>query len=145
MTDKEMSTAFYKIEEHTADLAIRLEADDLKTLFTNAGRALFDLMIGLDRIEEQTSVSFDINGENNEELLVNYLTELLYHFEVDGLIFARFELEWNGSKEIHVNAFGEPHQPDNHGFDTAIKAVTYHQLRVYQNKGRWHAFVIFDV
>jgi SHS2 domain-containing protein len=40
---------------------------------------------------------------------------------------------------------GERLDYDRHEFETEIKAVTYHQLTVRQENGRWSARVIFDV
>jgi SHS2 domain-containing protein len=40
---------------------------------------------------------------------------------------------------------GEPFQEGVHVIKTGVKAVTYHQIEVRQENGRWRAQIIFDL
>ena len=52
-------TKNYKTFDHTADLGIEVYGKDQRELFVNAGRALFDLITDLDKIEAKTSLSLN--------------------------------------------------------------------------------------
>jgi SHS2 domain-containing protein len=52
---------------HTADAGLRVEAADLETLFAEAGRGLFSLIVSnLDDVEPRTTKEFVIDGDDVE-------------------------------------------------------------------------------
>ena len=70
----------YEIFEHTADLGIRVRAGDEDELFADAARGLFSVMVAnLDAVRPLEEVRIQLVGENLEELLHDWLAELLYH------------------------------------------------------------------
>ena len=68
----------YKTFDHTADLGIEVYGEDQNQLFSNAGFALFDLIAEADTIEVKTSLDLTVEEMNLEDLMVNWLRELLY-------------------------------------------------------------------
>ena len=136
--------AFREIE-HTADLGIEVEAADLAGLFTSAGEALFSLIADPASIEERQSLTLSAGGDGPEELLHAWLCELLAQFNVSGFVAKRCEVRSITNDHIDGIIRGERLDLTRHGFHTEIKGVTYHDFRVWQENGVWHARVIFDV
>ena len=135
----------YEIFDHTADLGLRIRADDLPQLFEDAGRALFStIVVNLDGVRPVEEVTFEIEAERCDELLRDWLAELLYVFHVRHLLFSRFEVHIEENK-VHGTARGEPLDPARHTIDTEIKAVTYHGLKVERDEAGWVAEVIVDI
>jgi SHS2 domain-containing protein len=131
--------------EHTADLAIEVEADTPAELFWCAGRALFSLMVSLDDVEVHEEVTEEVQAESWEDLLHDWLARLLSRFLQTGFIAARIALDEIDKTHVRARLMGEKLDYDRHNFETEIKAVTYHQLSVACENGHWHARVIFDV
>ena len=135
----------YELLDHTGDLGMRVWAANIKEIFQEAARALFDIITDLDKVEVRITREVTVQGPGREELLVAWLSELLYLYEVEGLLFCDFELTEIDERGAKGMAMGEEFQEDRHAIRTSIKAVTYHQLEITEKDGRWQAQVIFDI
>jgi len=92
---------------------------------------------------EETVVLF---ADAADDLLHDWLAELLYLFEVHGLLSCSFRVDPISATSLTARVRGETFDPDRHPIDSAVKAVTRHRLSVQEGKdGRWKATVIFDV
>jgi SHS2 domain-containing protein len=138
-------TPMYEIFEHTADLGLRIRADDLGRLFAEAGCALFSVIAAdLGAVRAVDEVRFRIEGAERDELLRDWLAELLYTFHARRLLLAQFEVRVDDAG-LTATARGEPIDLGRHGIDTEVKAVTYHGLKVQQDQSGWLAEVILDI
>jgi SHS2 domain-containing protein len=63
----------------------------------------------------------------------------------EGFIAAQITIEEVDATRIRARLAGEKLDYERHGFETEMKAVTYHQLSVTCENGCWQARVIFDV
>ena len=140
-----MAEPLFREIEHTADIGIELEADTVAELFRRAGLALFSLMVSLDGVEPREEREEFVHAEGWEDLLHDWLSRLLHSFLQDGFIAARITIEEIDSTHVRARLAGEKLDYGRHNFETEIKAVTYHQLALTCEKGRWQARVIFDV
>jgi SHS2 domain-containing protein len=135
----------YELVDHTADLGIRVWADDIKGLFEEAARAFFDIITDLTKVEAHLQRKVSVRGSSLEEMMVAWLSELLYLHEVEGLLFCDFRLTEIDEGKIRGLARGEEFDEGRHPIKTEVKAVTYHQLEIKEKDGRWQAQVIFDI
>ena len=135
----------YETFDHTADLGIRIFGRSYEEVMTNAAYALFDLLTDLDRVQEAFAYSICVEAADPGELLVCWLSELLFLFESQGTLFKRFQFSHLSQRSLQAVAHGEIFTPSRHEFKTEIKAVTYHQAVVRENDGRWEGRVIFDI
>ena len=144
--------------DHTADLGFEFEAAEPADLFKLAGEAFYGLIADAAGIEAKEDIEVSAAAENWEELLHAWLCELLAQFNLKGFIGKQCDIAamegvgCPGSKtpdplSVRVEAIvkGEALDLKRHKFHTEIKGVTYHGFRVWQEKGIWHARVIFDV
>jgi SHS2 domain-containing protein len=131
--------------DHTADIGIIVYGEDLKSLFENAGEALFHLITDQKKVRLRTERKIEIGGESLERLMVDWLSGLLYLHDVENLLFKRFKVESVGEDGLKAKAKGEFFQEGVHVIKTGVKAVTYHQLEVRQEKKVWRARIIFDL
>jgi SHS2 domain-containing protein len=135
----------FEILDHTADIGIIVHGENLKALFENAGEAFFHLITDLRKVRRRTERRIDIGGESLDRLMVDWLSELLYLHDVENLLFKGFKVESVGEDGLRGIVKGEPFQEGVHVIKTGVKAVTYHQIEVRQENGRWRAQVIFDL
>jgi SHS2 domain-containing protein len=137
--------ATYREIEHTADVGIEVTADNLPALFASAGEALYALIVDPATINRHTNISISATGNDPEELLHAWLCELLALFNVQGFVGKHCEIAQIGNSQVHGQVSGEKLDLERHSFHTEIKGVTYHDFKVWQEDGKWHARVIFDV
>lgn len=131
--------------EHTADLGIEAEGEDPAELFIAAAEGLYALIADPAEIEPRQAISVAATGDGWEELLQAWLSELLAQFNLGGFIGKQCAITRIERDAVAARLEGEPLDLKRHRFHTEIKAVTYHDLTVWQDGGRWRARVIFDV
>ena len=135
----------YELVDHTADLGIRVWADDVTGLFKEAAKALFDIITDLTKVEAHVKREIVVQGSGQEELMVAWLNELLYLHEVERLLLCDFSIVEIDEGRVTGVANGEEFDEARHSVKTEVKAVTYHQLEIKEHGGRWQAQVIFDI
>ena len=136
----------YREIEHTADVGLELEAPDLKAAFELAAASMFDLMCDLDSVGDDVRRTVRIRARDGdlENMMVRWLTELLYVFESERLLLSGFDIVKLEDGDIEAEVAGEQFDPGLHAVKLEIKAATYHELAVDQVEGVWHVRVIFD-
>ena len=84
----------YEIFEHTADVGIRIRADDVDELFADAARGLFSLLVtNPDFVQATEETTFRLRADNVEDLLHDWLSELVYAFYVRRLVLEDFHVQ----------------------------------------------------
>jgi SHS2 domain-containing protein len=138
-------TMGYKLLDHTGDIGIMVWADDVKGLFAEAARALFDIITDRKKVAARLKREVSVQGAGREELMVAWLNELLYIHEVKDLLFTDFAVSEITPGSLKGVARGEKFREGHHHIKTAVKAVTYHLLEVKEKDGRWQAQIIIDI
>jgi SHS2 domain-containing protein len=131
--------------EHTADLAIEMTGATFPALLAVSGEALFSLIADRENIDMRDEIVVSASGDGPEELLHAWLCELLAQFNIRGFIGRSCAIDQITADRVDVRIRGEKLDLTRHGFRTEIKGVTYHDFRVWQQNGLWHARIIFDV
>jgi SHS2 domain-containing protein len=135
----------FEIFEHTADIGLRIRATDRPTLFAEAAKGLFSLLTANpDAIRCVQAVDFAIPGQEDDYLLFDWLSELLFTFETKRLLFARFDVQLDETG-LRAACHGEPIDVNRHEMDHEVKAITYHELKVEHAGHDWLAEVIVDI
>jgi SHS2 domain-containing protein len=135
----------YETFEHTADLGLRVKAADLPTLFAEAGRGLTSIIVAnLEEVRPVRAVNIALPSAPLDELLFDWLAEILYAFESERLLLTEFKasIDNTGLKAV---ARGEPVDESRHRLEHEIKAITYHGLKVEQTPDGFLAEVIVDI
>lgn len=139
----------YEYLEHTADIKFLAYGKNLEEVFENAALAMFNVMIDTQKVLGETEREIVLKSSDLEFLLVDWLSELLYIFEVDEIVFREFRvekvMEEDGEYSITAQALGEKYYPESHPFETEIKAVTYNQLEIVKTTDGWKAQVVVDI
>ena len=131
--------------EHTADLGLRVRAPDLDMLFAEAAAALFAAVVeDPATVQPLQRLDVELAGDDRAFLLVDWLKELLYHFDAEHLLLSRFEVHVTDAG-LTGTAWGERLAPARHVLSHEVKAITYHGLRVEPTADGWLAEVIVDI
>ncbi len=135
----------FEVLDYTADVRLKAYGTTLKEVFENAATGMFSLITDLNNIKPVLYDEVFVEAEDRESLLVEWLNELLYRFEVKYRVYKRFEiLEWDEEHRLRARAYGEPLDLGRHEIKTQIKACGCQMLKVEHNDV-WSAQVIFDV
>ena len=138
----------FEFLDHTADLGIRVYGKDMTKLFQNAARALFQCIGNTDRACVHQWIDLELTGMDKEDLMVNWLRELLYLFQVKELFLSRFQIRELTENTLKARVGGETMDVQRHDIVREIKAATYHGIRVEKvplPHEHWEAEIIFDV
>ena len=134
----------FEIVNHTADVGIIAYGADINQAFANAARALFSLITELDSVEEVVYRDIELTASDEESLLVQWLNELIYLFDVENIIFKRFDIIKLGNTRLKARSYGEKVDSSKHKLKTGVKAATYHMLKVDRGDG-CKVQVLFDI
>ena len=135
----------YRLFDHTADLGMEFFGGSREELFVSAGAGIFDVIADINRIKTEKTFQINVEGLDLEDLLVNWLRELLYLHQVKRMLLSEFHITEMDAVHLKGEVRGEPIDVKRHEIKKEVKAATYHNIEVIENKGRWTARVIFDV
>ncbi len=137
----------YAIEEidHTADIGLRICASSLPELFRAAAEGMFNLILDPDLHSPATETkAVHLRSDSPENLLREWLAELLYLHATRKMVFARFDIESVSGTALEATALGFRMSDEQTAAATEIKAVTYHALTLKETAEGFEAQVIFD-
>jgi len=125
----------FEILDHTADVGIIAYGNDMKQAFANTAKGLFSLITELENINEVLYRDIELVAPDQESLLVEWLNELIYLFDAEGVIFRRFDIVELDATRLKARSYGEKVDSSKHKLKTGVKAATYHMLKVDKTDG----------
>ena len=128
---------------HTADVKIRARAPTLEALFSEAFNALMQVVYGKDRKGGHPR-EITLEADDTETLLADFLSEVLYLSEVDGLVFSRADIRITGGR-LQAVLDGEPFDPARHAGGSEVKGISYSGLSITHDTNGYMLDIIFDV
>lgn len=135
----------FEILEHTADIGFRVWGRTREEMLESAALALESIAVEMDRAEPREPYPIAASGEDDESLLVNWLSEVLFYLDGRRVVMRRFRIEPVAPFQVSGQAFGEPRDPERHPGKLVVKGVTYHQLKITQDAEGWRAEVYLDI
>lgn len=144
MKNRPRSDGSWKLIEHTADIRAEVTGSTLEELFLNAARGLTGLLYSGSAVDAASEIDLILEGDDVEEILVDWLREILYRKEAEGLVFVRADVAELSAESFKVRAFFGPVVKDDYP-EVEIKAVTYHGLSVERNDSGFTAKILFDI
>jgi len=133
--------------EHTADAEFIAYGRTVDEAFENAALATAGLMVDPRTVKPVVEKNVELSGDALDTLLYDWLSELLYIFEVDRLVFGKFQVNVTGETgayRMNAKIYGEgvDRHPD---ISMHIKAVTFHDLRFEKRNNIYEAQVLLDI
>src|SRR5574341_2097060 len=129
----------------TADKGVRAWGKDLPEVFANAARGMWSLMVEPGKAQRREMLPVTLEATDRETLLVAWLNELLYLYEVEGFVAADFAVRDVTDTRLEAGVWGERADWTRHPLVGHVKAATYHLLHVRPTNGGWEAQVVVDV
>ena len=141
-----MKRSGYEYIDHTADVQARCYGPTLEKAFEQAVYSLMaTISPNLKKIKTLVNKSITVKAEDKQALLFDFLSEFLYIFDVEGLIFSKvivnkIKKEANGYI-LEADVRGEKFDKSKHEIGTEVKAITYSYMNIEEKTD----IVIIDV
>jgi SHS2 domain-containing protein len=139
----------YRFLDHTADIAIRLKADNIADLFATAWEAWRNIVFEKQPLILCKKRLFKLEADSIEELLVESLKEINYFYLAKRLIFLSCdELAIKNNRDIyilHARLNFDIFDAEKHKPAAEIKAVTYHRLNIKNLDNQLQTDIVFDI
>ncbi len=134
----------YELIDHTADVGIKAYGKTLDEAFEHAAKGLFDIITDSSVIAPVQEVKVSLPAAPSlEQLLVDWLSELVFLNGAKDLVFGTFKVKITGTSLAAVVS-GEEFDLKKHRMGTEVKAVTYHMLEVHSQPPYW-VQVLLDI
>jgi SHS2 domain-containing protein len=135
----------YRITPHHSELAVKVFGSSQNELFANSAWALFDVITDTEKIDLKERLPLEVEGTDRDDLLVNWVRELLYFYQGSGYLLRDFRMLELGDKVLKAEVSGEKIDPDRHEIKREIVAVAYDKSRMAKTGEQWIAQLIFEV
>jgi SHS2 domain-containing protein len=134
--------------DHTGDVAVSLEAATASALFREAALALTEILTDFAQVRAAVPHPVQLTAASLDELMIEWLSELLYRFEVQEVLVAEADVHlvesgdgWTLDAVVH----GESFDPLRHEIKVLVKGITYHRLNIVREETGWTTDVVFDI
>jgi SHS2 domain-containing protein len=133
----------FKFLEHTADAKFQAFGENIEEVFVNSALALKEIVCGKIKIKKKKEKRIKIKGRDFESLLYNFLEEIIYLIDAKNFLISNI-------KEIKIKNFGlgaviAGDKASNYKFTNNVKAVTYNEMFIRKEKGKWISQAVVDV
>lgn len=137
--DKKGNAVKYEYFDVTADIGFRAYGETLDEAFGNAALAMFEVMTDTSRIKPLIKRDIQLESEDEHALLYDWLSELLFIHDYEGLVFSQFGVKITPGDSngfvLYSKIWGEKFEQSNHEVRDEVKAVTFHQMEIKKEKG----------
>lgn len=123
-------TAKYELIEHTADIFIKAYGDTLAEAYAAVAEAMFLQMVDESPIALEQRVELTIEGTDQENLLVAFLSKLIVIHETEGLVLGQIRVALESEQSLRAIGLGERFDERKHAHGLMFKAVSYHLLEI---------------
>jgi SHS2 domain-containing protein len=135
----------YRVTKHHSELAVRITGSSQADLFANSAYALFDVMTDPAAIEIKERIPLEVEGSDRDDLMVNWMRELLYLYQGSGYLLKEFKISQVKDTIVKAEVCGEKIDPDRHEIKQEIAAVAFHKSRMEKTGNQWIAQLIFEL
>jgi SHS2 domain-containing protein len=140
-----MTEHTFQILEHTADKGVAGEGRTMAEAFENTAYGMFSLFVEPANYQATAKREMIVEGDDREQLLWSWLSDLMFMFEVDREMAVDFRVKDISDTRLVAEVAVRPIGPDIEWLGSGVKAVTYHQLKVEEADGVWKTQVYVDV
>ncbi|MBA7696920.1 Protein archease [subsurface metagenome] len=135
----------FKFLEHTADIKFQAFGKDIEEAFENAALTLKKAICEETEILEKEEEKIEVEGKDFESLLYNFLEEFLFLVDGENFLLSKIKNLEIDKKNFKLNAIVSGDKANNYEFTNKVKAVTYNEMFVRQERGKWVVQVVLDV
>jgi SHS2 domain-containing protein len=143
----------FEFYEHTADVKFRAYGKDLNELFSNCALAMTASLIDPKAIKKVETNKIKNHAKDLQRLLYDFLEEFLFLTDTQGFMLSEvtkinieeFEIPKKDGTKFTLTAEVIGDNAEKYDFSGDIKSITYHEMFIKKEKGKYTAQVVVDV
>ncbi|RAP50097.1 MAG: hypothetical protein BZ136_02110 [Methanosphaera sp. rholeuAM74] len=138
----------YSYFETTADIGIEVVSSNIEDAFMYSAVACFNLITDVDMIEENIRKEVSVSSEDEYALLYDWITELLILFDGEFFVANSYDVKINMDDDgYHLSArlLGDVYDTSKYCYKTEVKAITYHNMEITEDKNEYRVRFIVDL
>jgi len=130
--------------DHTADVQLEITSSKYEDIFSEFVKGLRQLLV-MGKIKPAKKEIINLTEDNSALLLIALGREVLLRFNAHRFVPAHFVVSACSPQQLRGTLWGESFNPARQIFQCEVKGITYHNLEVTREAGKWHAVITFDV
>ena len=139
----------FNFHDHTADITIECWAPTLTEAFEQAALATFEVILDTSTVKPQDTTEVSVSGTDVEELLVEWIGELIALVDINRLFYSEFHVDHLEATAdgyvLKARALGEKIDHERHDTRTEVKAMTYADMKITQEPNRTTLWFTLDI
>lgn len=138
----------FEFLDHEADIGIRGWGKTVNEAFENGAKAMFSVMVNLEKVNPDREILLEAKAENLDSLFIEWLNTLLAQRDISGMVFSEFKVgiaDVNEEVMLSGKAKGEPLDVEKHEIKTEVKAATYFGLKSGEENGLKFFQCVLDI
>lgn len=144
-----MEPSFSFIEGITrADIAFQATGNTLEEVFRQSALATFEVQCDPNTIKKVQRIPINLQSFDKDQLLIDFLSQILYHKDADQLMFCDVKLsitEKDKNFTLTGEFIGDFIDHDSQELRNDVKAVTYHEFYLEKLEEGFKAQVVLDI
>ena len=137
----------YRFLHHTADAKFQAFGQTLEEAFSHAALAITSLMWDPAKIRKKMTIPVEVKGKDLQQLLVNFLEEILYLLDTKGFLLGYVEglsiQKIKGAFSLRASYKGDKYSSLYEIYGN-VKAITYNEM-VIGKKAPFMVQVVADI
>ena len=138
-----MNKMKYKFLEHVADIKFQAFGKNKEEAFLNSALALMEVVTEKVRIQDVSKRKIRVGGDDDESLLYAFLEEFLYLLDAEDFVVGKIESLEIKDGTLSAMVLGDT--ASKYKFSNDVKAITYNEMFVREENGKWVVQVVLDV
>ncbi len=135
----------FELLEHTSDIGVLARGATREEALIAASHGVVSILADPSAFRPLEERTLTAAGIDTASQIVDWLNEILFFFDTEGMVFVEFNIDSWTNTEIRGRARGERFNIDRHELRTGVKAATYHQFESRQTEDGWELQVFLDV
>ncbi|MCB9358824.1 archease [Candidatus Woesearchaeota archaeon] len=137
-----MQKEYEYLKDLTSDVAFKAYGNTFEEMLRNSGKALIGIMCEIENVKDKKSITTSAEGEDEKEILFNFLQALIAEVELNEMFFCEFEIKREGDK-VSAICFGDDAKPEISR--THVKALTNYLFNLERTKKGYVSTVTVDI
>jgi SHS2 domain-containing protein len=135
----------YRFLKHTADLKVRIRESSLEMAFITSALALKQAIAEGIMVKPKKTRKIKVSGDDLSSLLYNFLEEFLFLLDSKGFLLAEIDNLKLDKKKFEIIASISGDLSKNYKFSNDVKAITYNEMKIKQEKKQTIIEFVLDV
>ncbi len=145
-----MNGSGFEFMDHTADVSVKSWGRNLEDAFSQTALSLMTTLTpNLKKISRNIEKKIEIVSEDKYALCFDFLSEFLFLFDVEDLVFSYVSVKSIQKIEekfkLIAIAKGEQFDRNKHEIGTEVKGITYSFMNIEEKKNKVEIRIVFDI